>query len=253
MKALSGKVIISTRPVTEDDHIHKRLSEEGAIVVHLPLIEISAAQDDENTNKAIHQLDNFSWIIFTSSNGVKYFFDSLENKNIPGEVKVAVYGNRTESELNKQGIIANFKFHGGTSTDFYNVFHDKIKESDNLLLIQGNLAPQFLKHELSFHASVQRINVYQTTLPKFIDKEKLLMIEDDQYDLILFTSPSGFDNFKSVINDQIDLSKLRIISIGRKTAQAIEQDIHPLVIAETPDADGIINGIIKIYKDFQTK
>ena len=248
MQPLSGKVIVSTRPAIEEDLLHQRLEEEGAVVISIPMIEISDLSRDPDMIKILHDLKHFQWLVFTSSNGVKYFFDDLVSLglSIPSGLKFAVYGNRTGSELNQKGHAADFLFHGGTSTDFHQAFHTQLKKQDQVLLVQGNLAPQYLEEELSKQALVQRINVYQTTPPKTIDPEKLQRIISRNYDYLLFTSPSGFINFKSMIPADFDLGQLKIISIGQRTAQAIiDNGAQSMLIAPTPDAEGIIHSIIQ--------
>jgi len=259
MQLLSGKVIVSTRPASEDDQIHQRLTEEGAVVVQFPMIEISASSIDIEADKTLQHLAPFQWVVFTSSNGVNYFFAILKSKgrSIPSTLKFAVYGNRTGSQLKKMSSSADFIFHGGTSTDFLHAFQKILNKEDKILFIQGNLAPETMNRELSKTAFVQRINVYQTTLPKNIDKEILNRIINGDYDFILFTSPSGFINFKTVTVKKIDLTKLKVICIGQRTARSlIDEGVDPLIIADTPDAEGIIKSITRYYQnkeDFQTK
>ena len=73
MKGLENKVIISTRPLSQDDSMINYLTQQGAIVNEFPMIEISQAEIDDNISETLEQIDSFNWIIFTSKNGFKYF------------------------------------------------------------------------------------------------------------------------------------------------------------------------------------
>ncbi|MGB1252347.1 MAG: uroporphyrinogen-III synthase, partial [Candidatus Promineifilaceae bacterium] len=82
-KPLLGKRIVVTRAQEQSAEMATQLEQLGAIVIRCPLI----AFDPLPTATA--QLDaalqqSFDWLLFTSQNGVRFFFESfVENKAPP--------------------------------------------------------------------------------------------------------------------------------------------------------------------------
>src|SRR5665647_962366 len=105
MSILKNKIIISTRPLSEDDSIKDYLVDKGATVLDFPMIKIfPVALTDEIKNLLLHVYE-YQWIIFTSKNGVKYFFQFLKeigvNLDELSAVKIAVVGKKTAAEVLK--------------------------------------------------------------------------------------------------------------------------------------------------------
>jgi len=81
------------------------------------------------------------------------------------------------------------------------------------------------------------------------DYEALKLIQDDKYEMIIFTSVSGFCNFCLLARDRINLSYIRIACIGTTTAEAVtESGIRPLVTATEMNSEGIAKALIDHYR-----
>ena len=74
---LQDKLFISTRPKDSSEELTRTLTSLGATVIEFPLIEIKAAPISEKEKQYFSVLNNFQWIVFTSPNGVRHFFDIL--------------------------------------------------------------------------------------------------------------------------------------------------------------------------------
>ncbi len=242
----NGKTIINTRPKGSDDHIGSALKDLGAKVLNMPLIEIIPVPV---SNKAIQNLtknNTYQWLIFTSKNGVNHLFDQINFdariKSLP--FKTAVFGKRTAMALKKKGFKPDIVNLQNTSADLLNDLNHEINANDKLLLVLGILASDLLEDSLKLSVSVERLNVYNTIFTKSINDEILSTIEHDNYDLILFNSPSGFNSFKYHTNKTIDLDKLKIACIGPTTKEVIlTEGLKPLVVAKPSGKKGLINEI----------
>jgi uroporphyrinogen-III synthase len=117
---LTDKVIISTRQAGSEDTIANSLRELGVVVLAMPLIEIHPITFGENTLTAIAE-GKYQWLVFTSRNGVKHFFNQYHHKQGVSEsaFKTAVFGNRTASTLESFGITANIINQGNSAIDLY--------------------------------------------------------------------------------------------------------------------------------------
>lgn len=111
-RALDGKTILVTRSAGQSSEFTRLLNEQGATVLEMPAIAITPPSSWQPLDDAIAHLDQFDWLILTSSNGVDYFCDrlaqgghSLEALNT---VKIAVVGKKTSYALVQRGIEPDF-------------------------------------------------------------------------------------------------------------------------------------------------
>ncbi len=256
MKPLSGKIIISTRPKSNTDKISDILISKGAEIINFPMIEIEKSSLSIREKELLHKIDYFNKIIFTSKNGVKYFFEhykDITKKPVSQKIKFATIGKNTALSLEKEGYKSHFINKGNNSPDFTENLKAFINVNENILLALGNLAKDILKESISNYAQVTRINFYNTIEPKSTDNTILEKILRKEYDLILFTSPSGFINFVNLC-PQIKIEDIKIACIGETTANSMKKySIHPSVIAEKSNAEGIAESIINYFYKHKTK
>lgn len=250
---LKDKIIISTRAMEPGDSFPDLLKACGAILLSLPMIEIIPSTLDANITEKLNNLKRYDWIFFTSKNGVINFFrhliDVKGNTELPETVKLAVIGHKTALELEYYGYSPAFISEENTSDEFLNQFYEKYKpENLNILLSLGNLADQTLSHRLSTTNGIDRIDVYQTVKPVHADTDIIERLKNDQYDLIVFTSPSTFSNFCSIYNAG-QAVRLKMASIGTTTTRAIQEaGFEPLFTAKKSNAEGLRDAIIEYYK-----
>lgn len=254
---LKNKIIISTRAIDANDKLPGLLKEAGSSVVSLPMIQIEPAQLAPADITTIKNLGEFQWIIFTSKNGVTSFFKQLieinGNTSLPESIKVAVIGQKTAAELDYYGYAPHLTGDKNSSEELGNEFIEKHNPKGlNLLFPLGNLADNTLENKLSEWNKVKRINIYNTVKPAETNKKILDSISKNQYDLIVFTSPSSFNNFCYFYTEK-EVSKLKIASIGETTTKAIfKTGVTPLITANQSNAEGLCNSIISYYNSKQT-
>ena len=152
-------------------------------------------------------------------------------------------------ELEYYGYAPTFISEENTAEEFLNRFEAKYKpENLKILLSLGNLADNTLENSLSIRNITRRINVYQTVKPTQADQAILDQIKNDAYDLIVFTSPSTFNNFCTFIEPSL-LGRLKIASIGSVTTKAIQKaGFEPLFTARKSNAEGIRDAINEFYQ-----
>ena len=88
-----------------------------------------------------------------------------------------------------------------------------------------------------------------------IEHVKILhRIIEGNYDLMLFTSPSGFKSFLHHTAGTKDHSKLRIACLGPTTEKAIlEEGLKPLVVASPSGKAGLIKVIENYFQSLHTE
>ncbi len=251
---LKNKLFISTRPKDSSDELTNMLCHNGARVLELPLIKIEAVDISEEEKKYFTQMNQFQWIIFTSPNGVRFFFANLKAQTgsyrLPEEIKYAVIGSKTETVLQNYGYTSSFVNRGSAAEEFAISFLQHIEKDNSkpyILLPLGTLARTVIQDSLKDAAYCIRINMYKTVLPGQMDKNIVQRVKEDRYDMIILTSPSGVQNFMKTF-PTINKQNIRMACIGPVTyLEAIESGFNPLVKAQKSSAEGIVESILNYY------
>ena len=75
---LFGQRIVATQPANESGRAAEVLEAMGAEVILAPTVEVRPITHPGPLDAAIRGLDRFDWLVFTSSNGVRFFIERLE-------------------------------------------------------------------------------------------------------------------------------------------------------------------------------
>ena len=195
-KPLLGKTIVVTRAQRQAGSLINRLEELGANALEFPVIEIVPPESYGPLDDAIARLDSFDWVIFTSVNGVEYFWPRLEiaNKTAALEkLKVCAIGPATAAALTRRGVtpaLVPQKFVAeGILEDLGDV------AGQRFLLPRAELAREALLEGLEAGgASVEQIVAYRTVVAETggsLDAPELVkLLEAVRVDLVTFTSSS---------------------------------------------------------------
>lgn len=252
---LQDKIFISTRPEGQSDELALLFSGAGATFIEMPVVKIQPRSLTDSEKKSFLQPEQYQWIVFTSPNGVRYFFENFEeisgNQKLPESIRIAVVGSKTEKVLQSYGYQASFVNPGSTGEDFALSFIQQLKTTGQkpaVLLALGNLARTVIEDQISNYAFCTRINLYETVSHNTRDEEIMQQIANDKYEMILFTSPSGIENFlKLAVN--IKQEKIRMACIGETTAgAALKNNIAPLVVAKNSTAKGLFESVVNYYQ-----
>ncbi|GET34167.1 hypothetical protein PbJCM13498_30300 [Prolixibacter bellariivorans] len=249
---LQNKVFISTRPKGKSEDLKRWFAEEGATLLEFPMIEIQPVPLSGKMEKILKDLSRFDWLVFTSPNGVHCFFEQLKNIrgdfSLPEKIKIATVGKKTAAKLAPYGHSARFINHGQTGDEFAEELCEQVTDAQQVLLPVGNLARHLIEEKLAGKAKVVRLEVYQTIMPETFDTEVQKRIEADDYELMIFTSPSGIDNFIRLTEKQLTPSALRIACIGFTTAKAAgNYGIEPVLVASMSNSEGLMVAIADHY------
>jgi uroporphyrinogen III methyltransferase/synthase len=110
-RPLFGWTILVTRPSRQADDLAKPLAELGADVLFQPAIEIKPVPPTDTSDRLHDLLDRFDWLVFSSANGVRHFFDRLHaigrDLRALGKIKLAAVGPGTAEELTRYRLRAD--------------------------------------------------------------------------------------------------------------------------------------------------
>lgn len=260
MKTLENKIILSTRPASEDDNIKSLLTGKGATVIDFPMIKTVSKSINNQIIELVSNINDFQWLVFTSKNGVNCFFETYKNYIDPSTIKfckIAVVGNATAVELHKFGFKANYISRGKNAEKLaLELLENQVEINEKVLLVLGELANDELENKLSEFVVTSRIDVYQTISTDSIPVEIIERINKRKYDLILFTSPSTVRNFMNIMKQNQCSTYFVTACIGKTTErEMISLGVIPQLTASEPSADKFVDEIehYLINKNIKTK
>ncbi|TDO92158.1 uroporphyrinogen III methyltransferase/synthase [Halanaerobium saccharolyticum] len=227
-KKLLGRNILVTRPREQAASFVDLIEAEAGNAVLAPTIKIKEAQNGEALQKAVNNLAEYTHLIFTSVNGVKYFMQSLESQQLDlralAGIKVMTIGSKTAAELKQNGIRADF-IPDDYSTAGILEYLEKLESENKInlnqasfLLPRADIAPQLLEEELKkLGAKVNNVEAYRTE-PVKLEAEIFELLLNNELDLLTFTSSSTVENFVGGIEKLIE-NKNQILEL--ETAEKI--------------------------------
>lgn len=90
----------------------RSLPDLGAEVIQFPTIDIKPLEDYSSVDAAVRNLGAYDWLIFTSANGVKCFWERLEAQGLDARalygLQVAAIGPATAQAVRTHGIAPDF-------------------------------------------------------------------------------------------------------------------------------------------------
>ncbi|NNF99565.1 MAG: uroporphyrinogen-III C-methyltransferase [Desulfobacteraceae bacterium] len=255
-RPLMGKCIVVTRARAQAGSFTARLAGLGAECYECPTIRVVPPEDWSPLDEAIAHLRDYHWLVFTSVNGVDFFFKRLFEKGKDarhlGNLRTAVIGPATQDRLQDFGLRADIVPETFRAESIIDAFKNERVTGQKVLLPRALEARPILPVELSaMGAQVNEVATYQTTMTTEGSDELLEKLKNRQIDMITFTSSSTVRNFCRMIpeTDRHTLLKdIAIASIGPITTETA-QTLGLNVSTEATDytIDGLCCAILDYY------
>jgi uroporphyrinogen III methyltransferase/synthase len=229
-KPLFGRRIVVTRPRAQASGFVELLEDQGAEVLLFSTIETVPLESYERLDIALDNLPAYHWLIFTSVNGVRYFFARLRARRQDirslANLRIAAIGPETAR------AIEGFHLRVDAIPEEYRAeaLVPALGEAreQRILLPRAAVAREALPEELrTLGAHVDEIPVYQTVRPQNGKTEELrALLKAGKIDLVTFTSSSTVRNFVATFpEDDVSflLGKCRIGCIGPITTETARE------------------------------
>ena len=244
---LSGVRVLLTGTEAMCQKQQEVLKKEGAEAISFSLIRTKRLRSEKLT-QAISKLSGYSWLVFTSSNGVELFFEELKenHKDIRSlcDIRFAVIGSGTKDALEAKGIYADFVPAKYSSKDLAAEWIPELTSNDRVLLLRAEEASQELTRALEQAAiPYEAIPLYTTEVDR--RKEEELKRVLGKVDYITFASASAVKAFVSMAGD-LEQLKAKVICIGpvtERAAAAAGLKVHQSAVTYT--AEGIRDVLLK--------
>jgi uroporphyrinogen III methyltransferase / synthase len=226
-RPLLGKRIVVTRARAQASELIERLSLLGAECLQCPTIEVAPPESWEPLDQAIGNLSRYHWIVFTSVNGVHYFFKRLFEQGLDtrslGHLRTAAIGPVTAERLRGFGLNTDILPKTYQAESVVEAFADVAVQGKNVLLPRAKEARAILPEELRrMGARVDEIVAYQTLAAADEDSALVDALENNEVDMVTFTSSSTVSNFRSLLPAEADhqalMKGVAVACIGPITA-----------------------------------
>lgn len=203
-KPLLGRTIAVTRAREQASGMASQLMELGAEVIQFPTIAIHALDDYTPVDTVLDELGSYDWIVFTSVNGVHWFWQRLENRQLDSRalhgLRVAAMGSATANELKRHGIHPDFVPDTYIAESMAEGLIQKDIQGQKILIPRACEAREILPQVLSKAGADVRVLPLYKTVPAVSQRETVLQrLAEGTLDVITFGSSSTVDNFFTAI------------------------------------------------------
>ena len=255
-RPLLGKTIVVTRARQQASDLVTRLSELGAACLEFPTIQVAPPPDPLPLESAIGKLGQYDWIVFTSVNGVTYFFDRLfaADKDVRAlhRMHIAAIGPATSARLRTYGLNTDIVPETYRAESVIEAFSTQELKGKQILVPRALEARPILPLELgNMGASVDEVPAYQTLSVADKAQELIDALENKKIDAVTFTSSSTARNFMDLLPKDRALHLMdgvTVASIGPITAETAETlglDVH--ISAREYTIPGLCDAIVKYF------
>ncbi len=243
---LFGQRIAITRPRTQSAEMVLKLRDLGAQPIEFPTISIEPASDYAPLDRAIAHLFEYDWLLFTSVNGVRAFFDRLDRSAVDLRnlrARLAAIGPATREALEHCHLKVDEMGSEFVAESLLEALARHSLSGKRVLLVRAAVARDVLPQKLrSLKAEVEVVEAYRTLPPADISS-RAAEISAHPPDWITFTSSSTVENFFDAVAAS-SVRSSRFASIGPVTSATLRKHgIEPSAEAVVYTVDGLIEAI----------
>ncbi|MBU0484423.1 MAG: uroporphyrinogen-III C-methyltransferase [Proteobacteria bacterium] len=257
-KPLFGKKILVTRTRDQASELVELLEEAGANCLEGATIALEPPENWDELDRGLAKMNHYQWLLFTSINAIKYFFQRLHEKGMDARdlkgPKIGVVGIATAEILLSYGIKADLLPREFTGEGLAESLIESGVSGGKIFLPRALDAREVLPESLrEAGAEVDVAPVYRNVRPEGYEDVRQ-ELEANQISVITFTSSSTVKNFLRMIDakDEHELQKLlagvKIAVIGPITAKtAIANGLEVHIQPQTYTIPALVDEIVSYY------
>ncbi len=246
-RPLFGKRILVTRPHGQVDSLRRRLVSLGADVLVQPAIHITPPDGWQDVDNVISRLDEFDWLVFSSSNGVRFFIQRLfelgHDLRSLGTVKLAAIGPGTASELKKYHLNCDLLPDEYRAESFAESLQGPVR-GKRCLLLRASRGREVLADRLCEVAeNVTQVVVYNSHDVEQPEEHISAMLSEGAVDWITVTSSAIARSLVSMFGET--LQHTQISSMSPVTSMTLREfGLEPAAEANDYTMDGLVQAIV---------
>jgi uroporphyrinogen III methyltransferase/synthase len=230
-KPLFGKRIVVTRSRDQAGVFAEMLINAGATPVEFPSIDVVPPASWAELDSALDSVESYHWVIFTSANAIRFFFERLREKGMDLRVlkgvNICAVGPKTAEALEQHGLKADLipaefkaegvlKALGGVQVKGLKFLIPRAKKAREII-------PDRLK-ELG--ALVTVATAYENVRPASDVERVKKLFQEKKIAAVTFTSSSTVNNFVEMLGQKeykTLVNGVAVACIGPVTAKTTEE------------------------------
>ncbi len=229
--ALAGRTVVVTRAAEQAASFVALLEAEGATVVRSPTIAIEPPSSWAPLDAALDSLERFTWVIFTSVNGVSMVGHRLEQRGLAwtalARARLAAIGPATAAALGERGLRVEIVPGDYRAEGLVDELRDRLRAGDTVLLPRAARTRDLLVEELRrLGADVQEVAAYTTRRVEGAGPRLREVFAAGGVDAVTFTSSSTARHFAELFTEaerRTWLAGVVVASIGPITAATVAE------------------------------
>lgn len=245
MGACSGLHMGITATLPLREKLQSMCERLGAKAYPLCDMEIAAGEDMAAFMEEIHKIERYGWVVFTSQNGIRIFFEILRQEGVDcrrlSHLKFAVVGEGTKEALRGQGFLADYMPEQFTTRALAQGLAERLEDGERVLLPRAKQgSPELAEILQRAGARPEEFFIYDVKCHAMPGMKYL-----SELDVLVFVSASGVRGFFENLDGQKkkymeDNKKLRFAVLGEMTGQALrEYGYNAEIVPERNDIPGL--------------
>ena len=217
-KPLFSKRIVVTREAREGYKFGSQIERLGGKAISLPMINLI----DDMMDFDYKELKNYQGIMFNSPNGVRFFFEHIDDIRNIAHLKIGAIGSKTSQELKKYKITPDVMPSEYLSENLAFEMTKVTSEGDKIFIMTSDVSPI---DEGSFSKKYKREfkkYIGYKNIPCNTTKENIIDTIKGATHITFFSGSSAENLFKTLEDDSL-LEGIKVISIGPSTTRKIRE------------------------------
>ena len=245
-RPLAGMRILLTRPEHQAAATIATFTRLGALVENQPLIGIGPSPNPEAFHQSLTHLSEYAWVVFSSINGVRAFFNALKalgkDSRALGSCRIACIGPSTANCLAEYGIKADLVPQEFSSEGLVSELETSCS-GQKILLIRADRGRDILTQKLAKVAIVHQVKAYSHQDLPTLSQKRIDELENGKWNWVVLGSSTIAHQWAKLTKDlsQNPLPKVATIS-PITAAAAIQSGLKPEAIAK----EFTFNGVSKV-------
>ena len=236
--------IVITRPAEGARGTIELANQMGFSAIPFPLLELQAL----NSIKIKRALADYNWILFTSSNAVRFFITYCGKNRIslPQSFKIAAVGPSTEKTLSSFGLKAHFL----PNTYNRTAISKQIPVENGDIILYPTLlgGPTRIESILEKRGCItDRLDIYKS-VPIAYQKDRWHDLATERPDVLTFFSPRTVQAFFENEQHSFDLKDYVIAVLAESSAEElIRFGLSAQIKTDIPTAENLLQKIKEYY------
>lgn len=256
-KPFFGKRIVVTRSRDQASVFAEKLIDLGATPIEFPSIEVVPPSNWDELDAALRELASYQWLVFTSANAVRFFFQRLRELGMDIRalhgLKICAVGPKTAESLETFSLQADLIPEEFKAEGVIAALGGMSVKGVRFLIPRAKVAREIIPDKLRERgAEVTVATAYENVRPTTdVDRVRKLF-QDGKISAVTFTSSSTVNNFVEMLGKseyKPFMKGVAVACIGPVTAKTAEEyGMHVDVMPKDYTIPALVDAMAEYFK-----